>query len=133
MGAFKRAFSTQEHAALRKEYVPDLDVEDPQIQAQIREVTVPTRIFAQLESLGRMAFDAAPKVKTPTMVLQGTEDELVPPEKTRELVFRLAGPIQYVELPAGHDLVDADGLVWPRIAERVAAFATSLALEQGER
>lgn len=116
-----------------QEFMPELDIEDPQVQQQIRDLTVPTRLFAQLSDLGQGAFRAASRFSGPALVLQGTEDDLVHPQDTRKVLVRLPGPVAYLELPAAHNLVDPTAPSWSDVTEQVVAFGRRLVGEQIER
>ena len=100
-----------------------VDLDDPEMQHALRELTVPVSMFEHLFSVGYEAHRLAPEVAVPTLVVQGIEDEVVSPGKTRQLLQRLAGPLQYVEVPAGHDLVKPDQPGWSHVQSAILAFA----------
>jgi uncharacterized protein len=59
----------------------------------------------------------------PTLVVQGTGDEVVDPSLAREFTRRMEGRAQLVELPEGHELnADLPGL-WKRIDAFLATYA----------
>ena len=62
----------------------------------------------------------------PTLILQGTGDELVKPHLTRQLLQRLPGPIQYSVLAAAHVLLDATRPAWPTVEMAVTRFAVRM-------
>jgi carboxylesterase len=105
------------------EFMPDVDLDDPQVREKIRETAVPTRIFTELRRLGRRARRAAADVTTPTLVVQGTADDLVPPARTRELLVDLGGAVTYHELPAEHNLVREETPAWPQVKQVILSFA----------
>lgn len=115
-----------------EEYLPDLDLDDPEVRQQIQNVTVPTRLFEQLESLGKEAYEAARLVTTPTLILQGLDDELVSRALTRKILARISGPVEYHELNAEHNLLVEDAPSWKRIKTHVRAFANRL-VDSAER
>jgi carboxylesterase len=108
------------------ELMPALDLDDPDIQSVIRETTVPTRALAELDKLGQEAVQASRKVAAPTLVLQGTHDELVRRSATRQLLTKLGGPVSYQEVAAGHDLVYPDRQAWPAVSAAILRFASDL-------
>lgn len=116
-----------------QEFIPDLDIQDPETQRQIQDLAIPTRLFTQLDDLGRDAFRSAGAFAGPTLILQGTDDDLVHPADTRRLLVRLPGPVEYLELPAGHDLLDDTTETWPLVTARVVAFAARLLARQTAR
>ncbi len=107
-------------------YLPDLDLDDPEVRRRIRNFTVPTRLFEQLESLGREAYEAAHRMIGPTLILQGTDDELVAPKLTRTMLARIPGPVEYHEVDAEHNLLVADAPAWGRITATIQTFANRL-------
>lgn len=105
---------------------PSLDLDDPAVQARLREET--TISMAVIDELRRVAAGgaaAAGRVQPPTLVVQGTGDEVVTRARTRALLPRLGGPITYHELPADHLLVADDRPTWPTVRTLVVDFATA--------
>lgn len=107
-------------------YLPDVDLEDPEVRRQIRNFTVPTRVFEQLESLGQAAYEAARQITGPTLILQGTDDELVDRKLTRKILDRVPGPVEYHEVDAEHNLLVTEAPAWERIKATVLTFANRL-------
>ena len=88
-----------------KDIVPDADLTDPEVQAQLKKsVTLPTEAVDQLRQLGRRAYRNAPRVSAPCLVVQGEGDTTVRPEHTRKLVERL-NRAQLVEIAGGHSFI----------------------------
>lgn len=104
-------------------FAPGLDVDDPQVQAEIRKLVIPTQIFDELRGVGVDAYKNAPQVHMPTLVLQGDVDPVVLPHNTRALIQRLAGPLSYQEIPAEHELPYADRASWGQVKNSVLHFA----------
>ena len=113
--------------------MPDVDVDDPAVQAALRQLRIPAGLFDQLLDLGRAAKAIAPQVQVPTLVIQGTLDETVTPALTRRLLQALGGPLQYAEFAADHDLLDPALPSWPALASTVCRFAAALLPDGGER
>ncbi len=105
---------------------PDLDPDDPESERFLRELTLPARALSELEAVGRSAFKAARKVRAPVLCLQGREDEVTPTARTRALLDRIPGPVELVEVPGGHELLDPDQPAWELVLESVERFARSL-------
>lgn len=103
-----------------------LDLDEPEVQRYIRDLTVPTSLFDQLNEAGQAARRMAGQADVQTLVIQGTEDEVVDPAGTRQLLSRLAGPLQYVELAGGHDLLNPDRPAWPQVEQTILNFANAL-------
>jgi carboxylesterase len=104
------------------EFMPELDIDDPQVQAQIRQVEVPTRLLGELARLGKRARQVAGCIHLPTLLLQGLEDEVARPAYTRHLLTQLGGRVSYHEFAAAHNLVRVQGPAWPEVAEAVMVF-----------
>lgn len=84
---------------------PDIDTRDPETQRLFREeAAFSTRMLDEMRALLVDVRRAAPKVTVPAFVLQGTEDTVVFPRYTRELVSKLGGQVIYREMPGDHYL-----------------------------
>jgi carboxylesterase len=103
-----------------------LDLDDPNVQQSLRELTVPVSILEQVQKVGRRATGQARQVRIPTLTIQGTRDEVVDPAGSRKLLQRLGGPIHYMELVAGHDLLDPTRPAWSQVEHTILDFANSL-------
>jgi carboxylesterase len=119
---FKPDFNNPNMRAGMQNWLPEADLDDPAVQAAIRELAVPTAVFEQLRQAGRGGYRAAPQVACPTFVLQGTADSLIKPDYSRRLVQRLAGPLRYQELAADHDLLDPRKPGFPAVTAAVLQF-----------
>lgn len=83
-----------------------------------------TRIDAIYGLVGLMdrAQDAAADVAVPTLVLAGSEDQIVPLEPMRAAAARLAGPCRFVQYGAGYHMLLVD-LSAERVWREIADFA----------
>jgi carboxylesterase len=94
--------------------MPGLDLNDPETQQFLRkEVKLPLSALDELRHMGNMAYAAASKVAAPTLIVQGQNDTTVAPSTTRALAERLAGPVIYHEIGAGHDVIRQPSLFMP--------------------
>ncbi len=85
------------------ELMPDADLDDTAVQARIRqEAQLPTRTIDEVRRLGLESIKLAAEVHCPTLVLQGSEDTVVLPRFSRQLITRLGGPVTYREIPGKH-------------------------------
>ncbi|MBN1992742.1 MAG: alpha/beta hydrolase [Anaerolineae bacterium] len=107
-------------------FLPDVDLDDPDVQAEIRDFSIPTRIFEQLARVGNEAYRVAPHINTPTLIVQGTQDNTVPAHRTRRLLQQLPGPVHYKETNTGHDLTRADDPGWPDVRRAVVSFSQTV-------
>ncbi len=110
----------------------NIDLDEPHVQQTLRELTVPARLFEQLYQVGSAAYRLASATTAPTLIIQGRRDEVVTPDKTRQLLQRLATAVHYVEVDAGHDLVDPDRPAWTQVEDAIHAFAEKLRLQSAD-
>jgi carboxylesterase len=103
-------------------FMPGADLDDPAIQQAVRDFRVPVRIFAEIQRVGRLGWQAARHVKVPTLVLQGRQDELVRTAQTRLLLARLAGPLIYQEFEAAHNLLEPARPAWQDLVPAILGF-----------
>lgn len=107
--------------------LPQANPDDPALQQTIRELTVPTRLFAEIDLVGKGAYRLAPQVAAPALVIQGSHDEVVQPARTRRLLSRLPNHPLYREVAGGHDLVKPDQPAWFEVERAVLDFARRFA------
>jgi carboxylesterase len=104
-------------------FFPGVNLDDPTVQENLRALTIPISIFERLHTVGRLAYHVAPQAALPTLVVQGTHDQVVPLARTRRLVKRLAGPVHYEEIPSGHNMIYPDDPGWPYLEQAILNFA----------
>ncbi|MCE7946411.1 MAG: alpha/beta fold hydrolase [Chloroflexi bacterium CFX4] len=105
-----------------RNFMPDADLDDPQVQHAIRDLRLPITVFEQIRQVGQRAFNLAPQLKMPAFILQGTEDTLVKPHLTRQLVSRYGGAVRYLEVPAEHSLIDPRAAYWSQVENALREF-----------
>ncbi len=86
---------------------PLADLDDPDTQAELSALRIPTSIPHEIFRTARISRRAAKRLAVPTLVLQGAQDALVLPSRTRKLVARLAARTTYIELPDGHEMLSS--------------------------
>lgn len=129
---FKEAdFSDPQVQVAVSNFIPHADLDDQVVQDEIRQVAVPVSIFNQLAKLSKRAYREAASVRSPLLVLQGKQDELASPDLTRRLLARFPDQDaqekpRYLELDAGHDLMNTEDQAWPVLEKAVLSFAESL-------
>lgn len=106
--------------------LPDLNLDDPGARSALRELRVPASFADQVINLGKDVGKAVPRIDAPTLVIQGTEDEAVPPEATRQLLQSFPGPIRYHELSTDHEFVRPDNPGYADLRDSSIRFATRL-------
>lgn len=105
---------------------PSLNLDDPATQARLQsEYAIPMPALRQLQQIGKLATSRAPDVLAETLVIQGLQDDTVLPEETRDLITLLGGPVQLLEVDAGHQLVRDNRPAWPAVRDAVVSFATT--------
>jgi carboxylesterase len=103
-------------------FLPGLDLNDPQVQANVRRFTVPVGILDEVRKVGEAAGRAAPQIETPTLIIQGRSDPVVRAALTRRLAVQMPGLARYLEVSAAHDLLDHTKPAWPQITDALLAF-----------
>jgi carboxylesterase len=108
-------------------FLPGMDIDDPAVRQAIREFALPTALFDEIRRTGLAGGQAAQDITCPALIVQGLQDPLALPRMTRRLAARFAGPTQYIEVQAEHNLPDATQPAWPEIRAAAAAFADRIA------
>lgn len=105
-----------------RQVLPDTDLDDPEVQHFIRRSAVPVDLFEQIGRLGHSAYEVAPTIDIPTLILQGRRDPVVKPEQTQQLQRRFTGPTTYVEIDAAHALIDPALPDWLKLTNALFHF-----------
>lgn len=119
----KLDFSDPEVRQGVQNFMPEADLDDPAVQDAIRNYRLPLKMFNEIRRTGLAAYDVVGQVAAPTLIIQGTEDELVKPAYTRRLKTMLAGDVRYIELPAGHELLKPEMPAWHQVCQSILDFA----------
>ncbi len=107
-------------------FMPDANLDDPQVQAAIRAFTVPTRVLDDVRRAGALGYRWATQAAMPALVIVGSGDTLVPPANTRRLAARLPGPVEVIDLPGEHNLINPALPGWASLRARLLDFASAL-------
>lgn len=97
------------------------DVTDPALQQAVREITVPSTLLQEVAATGR-AWQFAPQMSAPVLVLQGEQDLVSRPANTQKLMQALGAHAHYVPLPTGHHLLEPESAAWPQLQSELLAF-----------
>lgn len=119
---FKPDFSDAETRAGIRKFMPDVDLDDVKVREGILNFSVPTGIVDQVRQVGEMAHRQAGRVNVPTLIVQGTADELVLPAITRQFMGRLGHGVRYVEVDGAHDLTNDMGKHWVDVEKALLDF-----------
>lgn len=112
-------FDDPRFRAALQTFVPGADLSDPRVQTAVRQFSIPVSLLEKVGAAGQGAYDAAPLLPPrPILVLQGADDEVVPPVRTAKLRARLPAH-RYRELPGDHHLIDGEQDSWPVVQDAV--------------
>ncbi len=100
-----------------------LELGDPAAAASLRELRVPLTLLEQLFRVSGLAAAGAPGIRVPVLAIQGLDDTVSRPARTRALLERLPSPATCLEVDAGHDLVTEVSPVRDQVLTAVLAFA----------
>jgi carboxylesterase len=105
-----------------QQMAPEIDFKDPRVQQVFHNLQIPLVFLEQFRQIGRYAKRSAPGLKMPTLVLQGAQDPLVKPRRTRRLVKWIGAPARYIELPGEHHIVWPTSPAYEPVTAAVIAF-----------
>jgi len=111
---------------------PRADLDNPTTRSAIRRAALPLRLLDQIRRAGQKGYEAAARITTPTLVVQGDRDELVRPRGTRHTLRRFPRRPRYLEVTADHDLVKPTSPGWQEIEQAVRSFADDLLRTEAE-
>jgi carboxylesterase len=115
------------------EVLPDLDLDDANVQSTIRQAAVPVSVLLELRKSGQQAHRYASSVTAPTYIIQGKHDDVARPKYTRRLARRLMRQVGYTEIDAGHRLVYRSEPGWPQVEGEVVRLANAALKEVTSR
>ena len=107
--------------------LPDADLDDPEVRAAVRRLSLPMHALGQVRHSGQLAYDAAPQVHAPVMIVQGQDDPLVKPRLTQQLARRLPNLAGYLEVPGQHEIVRGATPAWAEVTDAVRRFLAGIA------
>lgn len=108
-------------------FFPSLDINDPEIQEELRQINIPVSIFNQLKRMSKHAYSKARSINIPTLVLQGKQDKVVLTKNTRKLISRFLNKneLRYLEVNAEHDLINPTNPSWAEVRNAIINFINS--------
>lgn len=118
----KADFSDPELAQQLAGIPPAADLGDPQVQAELRAIALPSVSLHEARAAGRLAWRLAPRAAAPALVLGAEDDPVVPLAQVRALAERLPGPVDLRQVAGGHALLDPQGPAWPAVEEAMREF-----------
>ncbi len=109
------------------ELFPSIDLEAPGAIEKMRSLQAPVSVIRQVMESGLVGYRRAPAIGSPVLVIQGVHDGLVSPAATLKLVDRFRTPPRFLQVEAGHNLVESGQPAWEALEQAVAEFAASIA------
>lgn len=95
-----------------KRFIPDIEFDDKEdVLALMNDLALPTYILEEVWRLGREAYEVAQDVRANGLIIQGTDDKIVLPDHTRQLVKRIRtkGAVDYQTISNDHHFVKSKG------------------------
>jgi carboxylesterase len=107
------------------EMMPGADLSDDTMRQTIRELRIPTSMVNEVRRVGLMGAACAPSLRMPTLIIQGSDDQLVQPALTRTLATRFSPPPIYIEVNGMHDIQEPDQPAWAAVRHEVLKFTVN--------
>ncbi len=117
-------FNNPETRTGMKNFMPDADLDDPQVQKAIKDFAIPTGMLDQIRVAGKIAGEVAPNVQIPILIIQGAGDQLVNPATTRAFAAKFPRADMH-ELPGAHDLLASHVPAFPNVERLALDFAAA--------
>jgi esterase/lipase len=125
---FARAnFSNVDTRNSVRTFLEDADLDDPEVQQQVRGLRLPVSALLQVRDAGKRGYTASPHVRAPVLICQGTRDLLATPPLTHQLAARLPNLVGYVEVDSDHELAHMRHLSEHSVLSLLPIFAASVA------
>ncbi|MBG0770325.1 MAG: alpha/beta fold hydrolase, partial [Anaerolineaceae bacterium] len=108
------------------QYLPEIDPKDPDQQAELRLIKIPLYILDQLREVGREALIAAPKIQTPTLIIQGSRDVFIRPPSIKHLREIMTAPVRLETVEGPHSLTMPHNPALEDVLERIIDFGDEI-------
>lgn len=103
-------------------FMPDANLDDPEVQQALRELQIPSHVLDALRAVGLMAYRNASQLEVDGLILQGSTDEVVNLAATRQLAGRLGSRFDYHEFSADHLLINEENPAFPLVRQQILAY-----------
>ena len=125
----KTDLSAPDTKALMGRYFPAEFLSQPEFQDEIRAFTLPIPLIARLRMIVRSAYDSKWQAnQLPILIIQGSEDTVAHPTRSRELARRWSGNTRYQELAGDHyEVITPGSPSFPMVSRSVCDFADEVA------
>ncbi len=107
------------------QYLPEIDLENPEHTKELVHLEIPLYILDQIREVGRKALKAAPQVDMPTLLIQGTSDSVIRPERTRKLEKELSGAVTFAQVSGPHSLTMPHNPAFEQVLDEISAFSST--------
>lgn len=112
-------------------FMPGVDLDDPQVQATVRDFRVPLGLIDQVRGVSRAGMRAAAGARVAVLVVEGRRDRVARPENSARLIAKLPRRASLVQVDSDHDLTAADNPAFPQVRQAVLDFAAGMADHTG--
>lgn len=109
-----------------EDFFPGINLDDPQVINDLKQLTIPTKLFNEIRIVGKLAETAAKSITVDTLVLQGKHDKVVTPKLTRKFVSKISVNIKYQEVEGEHDLPDPIKPAWEDIIHNIEEYSSKI-------
>jgi len=108
-------------------FLPEINFDDPTHARELQHLQLPLYILDQVREIAREALTAAPKIQTPTLLIQGTQDQVIQSTRTKTLKDRINAPITYQKVDGPHSLTMPHNPAFEDVKAKVIGFAELIA------
>lgn len=122
----KANFDSPEMRAGIAKFMPGVDLDDPAVQAAVREFRVPLGLIDQIRAVSRKAQAAARRVRVPVLVIQGKRDSVARVGQSETLLCALPEKPARVIVDSEHNLTAPDNPAWPEVRAAALDFIRNI-------
>lgn len=108
-------------------FLPEIDFEDPAHARELQHLQLPLYILDQVREVARGAVAAAPQIYTPTLLIQGRQDKVIQPARTKALRDLLNASVTYEKVDGTHSLTMPHNPAFEDVKAKVIHFAELIA------
>jgi len=104
------------------QYLPEIDLDEPDHVSELHHLRLPLYVIDQLREVGRKGLAAAPNIRIPTLLIQGTRDQVIQPQWSAALKEHIGGDVTFYAVDGPHDLTMPANPAFETVAAEVNAF-----------